>query len=137
VEVRLRRLFIPYFKMKKNTSNPIQTMLVICVGFMIIYLVSNWQPAIYISLIAGLIGIFSAYLSRKIEIGWMKLAWVLSFIVPNIILTLVFYLILFPVSLLSKLFQRNKNPLQLKNNCNSMFIERNKTFDAADFKNPW
>jgi len=85
----------------------------------------------------GLIGVFSPYLSRKIDFLWMKLAWVLSLIIPNIILTLVFFLILFSVSLLSKIFSKNKNPLQLKNNSNTTYIERNKEFDASSFEHPW
>ncbi len=123
--------------MEKNTTNPIQTTLVICVGCIIIYLLSGWQAVIYIGLSVGLAGIFSPYLSRKIDFVWMKLAWVLSLIIPNIILSLIFYVLLFPVAALAKIFGKNKNPLQLKNNTHTTYIERNKEFDAASFEQPW
>ncbi len=122
--------------MKQNKTNPTNTILTISVGFIVIYLITRWSGAIYVSLIIGLIGIFSSYLSEKIDWLWMKLAWVLSFIVPNILLSGVFYLILFPVSVLSKVFGA-KDPLILKNEKDSVFREPDKKFDRVFFEKTW
>lgn len=67
---------------------------------------------------------------------WNKLAWVLSFIVPNILLSLIYFLFLFPIALLSKLFG-NKDPLALRNKPDSTFKTSNKAFDASSFDKPW
>lgn len=122
--------------MKKVKSDPIKTVLAISVGFMVIFLITNWKWAILVSLIIGLIGLFSIFLSKKIDFLWMKLSWLLSLIIPNIILGIVFYLILFPISIFSKLF-RKKDPLILSNKLNSTFTVTNKSFDKKSFENPW
>ena len=75
-------------------------------------------------------------LSKMIDFVWMKLTFVLSLIVPNILLSIIFYLFLFPVSLFSKLFS-NKDPLKLKNPNQSVFKTVNKEFDPNTFENPW
>jgi len=122
--------------MKKNTSNPIQTVLIITVGFIFVFLVTKWKWALSVSFIIGLVGIFSTFLSKQIDYVWMKLTWFLSLIVPNILLGIIFYIFLFPVSLLSKLFG-NRDPLKLKNKTNSLYRENLKEFDKASFEKPW
>lgn len=122
--------------MKKNISNPIQTVLIITVGFIFVFLVTKWKWALSVSFIIGLVGIFSTFLSKQIDYIWMKLTWVLSLIVPNILLGIIFYIFLFPVSLLSKLFG-NSDPLNMKNKTNSLYREKLKEFDKASFEKPW
>jgi hypothetical protein len=121
---------------QKIKTDPVKTMLTIAVGFLVIYMVSKQDWALWVSLSVGLIGILSPYLSRQIDWLWMKLAWLLSFIVPNILLSLIFYLFLFPIALLAKLFG-NKDPLQLKKQPTTAYKEVNKTFDKAGFEKPW
>ncbi len=122
--------------MKKLKTDPVKTVLTISVGFIVVYLITKWRWAISVSLIVGLTGIFSPYLSKKVDFLWMKLAWLLSLIVPNIILGIIFYFFLFPISFLSKVF-RKKDTLQLKNNRNTTFKESNKEFEKVSFEKPW
>lgn len=129
--------------MKNLKSDPTKTTLIISVGFLVIYLITvlDWENpkmhwAISVSLIVGLIGVFSPFLSKIIDYLWMKLTWLLSLIIPNVLLSLVFYLFLFPIATLSKLISR-KDPLMLKNKTDSIFQTTNKTFDGASFENPW
>lgn len=118
---------------KADTSKA--TILVISMGFLIIYLIFSWQWAIYVSLVVGLTGIISPALSRLIESGWMKLARVLSYIVPTILLGIVFYLLLFPISLISKLF--TKDPLMLSNKHPSYFISVDREVNKKDLEKIW
>ena len=122
--------------MKNVKSDPVKTMLTISMGFVVIFLVTKIKWILLIALGIGLIGMFSTYLSKKIDFLWMKLAWVLSLIVPNILLSAIFYGFLFPISLLSKLFGA-KDPLQLKKPTESAFRTTNKTFDKASLEKPW
>ena len=122
--------------MKNLKSEPIKTCLTIAVGFIVVFLATKGQWAIYVSLIVGAIGLFSDYLSQKIDFVWMKLTWVLSLIVPNILLGAIFYLFLFPISMLSKLFGKS-DPLLLKNSNNSTFTTEHKEFGKASFEKPW
>ncbi len=88
------------------------------------------------SFIVGALGLVSGYLAKKIDFLWMKLAWLLSLIVPNILLSVIFYLFLTPIAFLSRAFG-DKNPLSLKNTKDSLFKESNKEFDKASFEKPW
>lgn len=121
---------------KNIKNNPIKTVLTISVGLIVVYLFTKVKWVLDISLVIGLIGVFSTYLSEKIDFLWMKLAWVLSKIIPNIVLGIVFYLFLFPLSVLSKLFI-GKDILNLKNTSNSIFKTSNKNFEKVSFEKPW
>lgn len=119
--------------MNKDTSK--STILIISMGFLVLYLVFSWQWAVYVSLIIGLTGILSAWLSRKIEWMWMKLADLLGYILPNVLLAVLFFFILFPISLLYKLF--HKDPLMLSRKHKSYFINVDKSPDKKSFEKPW
>jgi len=118
-----------------KTGNSKSTIIVISMGFLILHLMFSWQWAIYLSLIVGLIGILSDALSRMIEAGWMKLANVLSYVIPSILLSIVFYLLLTPLSLISKMF--TKDPLMLSKDYSTYFLNTDKTLDKASFKKTW
>ena len=120
----------------KLKSNPIKTVLTITVGFLVVYLITKWQWALTVAGIIGLAGLFSDFLAQKVEWVWMKLTWVLSLIVPNILLSLLFFLFLFPIAVLTRLFGK-KNLLQLKNTDTTTWIEDRKRFDAKSMENPW
>jgi len=122
--------------MKTPTSNPIKTVLTITLGFLVFYIISKQNWALLTSLLVGLSGLISTFLATKIEWLWFKLSWLLSKIVPNILLGIIFYLFLFPVALLSRAFGK-KDPLCLKNNYNSLFKDVNKSFHQESFENPW
>lgn len=121
--------------MKHIKTNPTQTVLTITVGLIVIYLITEVRWILLTSLVLGLIGIFSPFLSKKIDFLWMKLAWVLSLIVPNILLSAVFYLFLFPIALLSRISK--KDEMMLKKQEKSLFRNRNQTFDKAYFEKTW
>ena len=119
--------------MKNDTSK--STMLVISIGFLILYLLFSWQWAVIVSLVVGLMGIVSSALSRKIEWAWMKFAKILSYIIPSVLLAIIFYLILFPLSLISKLF--TKDPLMLSSKYNTYFVNIEKSYDKRSLEKIW
>jgi len=117
-------------------SNPTQTVLVITVGFLILYLVFRQISLLYISVGVGIVGLLSSYLRNKIEWLWFKLTHLLSLIVPNILLGIVFYIILTPIAFFANLSGK-KDTLQIKKPKDSAFVTLNKKFTAADLNNPW
>jgi hypothetical protein len=129
-------LFIHFFNhnlMKEHSSR--LSVLVISTGLLILYLIYSWQWALYSSLSIGITGILSSYLSRKIDWLWMSLARFLGIISQNVLLTIIFYLILFPVSLLSKIF--SKSPVILSGKQSSFFCEVTRKTDRDSFEKPW
>lgn len=113
-----------------------KTVLTITTALLIVYLFSGWLWTIWTGVILGVAAVFSKTASGLIHAGWMKFAYLLSLIIPNVLLTLIFYLILFPLALISKVF--SKEPaLKLQNNSDTMFTERVKKFTKEDFEKPW
>lgn len=120
----------------KQKKEPHKTALVICMGMLAVFMATKHNSALYTSLIIGAVSALSDWAAQKIEFFWMKLAWFLGKIVPNILLSFIFYVSLTPLALLSRLFGE-KNPLGLKNTQNSTFKDQTKTFNKATFEKPW
>jgi ATP-dependent Zn protease len=119
--------------MKKDTSQ--STLLIITLGFIVVFLLLKQEWAIYTALSIGIIGTASKWAAAKIELLWFKLAHVLSKIVPTILLTTIFYLFLFPLSVFSKLF--TKDPLLLKNSNRSTFRDVAKIDIKKSMEKTW
>ncbi len=122
--------------MEKFKSNPSKTVLTISMGFLVMYLFAKWNWAIKVSVVIGLIGVFSTYLSQKIEWLWMGLGGLLGLVVPKILLSIIFYFFLFPIASLSKLFTKT-DTLMLKNERKTTFNDSKKEFEKADFEKIW
>jgi hypothetical protein len=120
----------------KTKSEPHKTVLVITVGFLIVHVITKMHWPLVTAIVIGLLGLLSGFLAKKIDYLWLKLSWVLSLIVPNIILSFVFFLILTPIAFLSKIFGE-KNQLNLKNTAPSLFKDRAKPFEKVSFEKPW
>jgi hypothetical protein len=118
---------------KKDTSKT--TMFTIAAGFLILFLLYKLQWALFVSLGISVVGVSSDYLSKKIEWLWLGLAKILGYVMPNILLSLIFFVFLLPVALLSRLSKTD--PLMLSSKQKSFFIEVNKTFDKNYFEKPW
>ena len=121
---------------KKIKSDPKTTLLVITLGMVVVYVVTRMNWALIAALAVGIGGLLSGFLAEKIDWLWMKLTYVLSLIVPNILLSVVFYLFLTPIAILSRIFGKS-NPLDLKNTASSLFKDHTGKMDKASFEKPW
>lgn len=120
-----------------QSSNPTKTVLVITVGFVVLFWISKQDVMLYIALGVGALGGISDFFAEKIDWLWTKLGWLLSLIVPNIIMTLVFFLVLTPTAFLSRLFGKS-DPLDVKNAQSSLFKEKeNRSYSKESFEKPW
>jgi hypothetical protein len=121
-----------------NTSiDKSRTVLTISMGFLVLFLITDIQWFIWASLVIGIAGVLSNFLSGIISDLWMRLARILSYIVPNILLTLVFFIILFPLSLLSRVFSKAKDPLKLKKAYSTTFSDVNTEYNKEYFEKMW
>lgn len=87
------------------------------------------------ALILGLIGVFIPVLADKIHWLWMKLAHVMGWVMSKVILTLVFFVFLFPMALLMRAF--GKTNVKLKSDGNSYYKERNFLYDKDSLEHVW
>ena len=122
--------------MKNIKTDPVKTCLTISVGFVVVYLITKANWSLTVALVVGLIGVLSDFLAKKVDWLWMQLTKVLSLIVPNILLSAIFYLFLFPISILARVFGKS-DPLLLKNSKSSTYKAENKVFEKESFENPW
>ena len=125
-----------FMKNNKYQLEPIKTVLTIVTGALFIYILAKVDWVLYFAISVGVFGLLFADLSNKINFLWMKLTWVLSKIMPAVLLSFIFFLILTPIALLSRILG-TKNPLLLKNKERTLFKNCNKSFDKASFEKPW
>jgi cytochrome c oxidase subunit IV len=122
--------------MKKTPPNPPQTLLVIVTGFALVALFTARQWPLVIAVSVGLGGLLSARVAYGVHLCWIKLAQLLAAIMPNVLLTVVFWGILTPIAVAWRIFTAN-NPLSLRNPHDSLFRPREKPFERGDFEKPW
>ncbi len=116
--------------------NTYKSTLTIVIGFLLLSNYFHSKPLLIISIVVGLISIFSEKANDKIIWAWNKLSEILGLIMPNVILTLVFYLFLTPLALINRI-NRKKNPLQLKNSTASVYTSKRKEFSPESLEKIW
>lgn len=130
-----------------KNSDKYQSLLVIVVGFLVLYFIFqkdyDWRIFefkriyfIYAALVVGVLSLMFDSVGDLILKGWMKIAEVLGFVNTRIIMSLVFFIFLTPFALLQKLFSRS-NFLSLKDTEDSVFHTRDHQYKPEDFDNIW
>jgi hypothetical protein len=122
----------------QSATDKIKAQLVMVVGFLVLgFIFKTYQTYfLYTATILGLIFIILPFLGDYIVKGWFKLAELLGWINSKVILSLVFFVFLFPIAVLFRL--SNKNPLQIrKTDEKSVFTDRNHKYTAKDLENIW
>lgn len=122
--------------MKRKVQNSAKTVLVISVGFSLIYFLLGVKWALNVSLVIGVLGIISEKFCDFIDYLWMKFTDILGLIMPNILLSIVFYLFLFPLAVLSRIF-KSSSPLKLKNEEESFWVSKTTKIDKTSFEKMW
>jgi hypothetical protein len=113
-----------------------ETVLVITVGCIVLYLVFKSRAFLYCALVIGLAGVLSFYLSEKIDWVWGKLSFIMGEISNRVLLTIIFLLVVTPVGLIRRL--RKKNSLTyFDKDATSNFSGRDHTFSKKDLENTW
>ncbi len=98
-------------------------------------LMPKGQFFLAIGLGIGILSLLFPVLAQWIEIGWFKLSEKMGWVSSRIILSIVFYLFLMPIALLSRIF--NKDVLLLRKTGKGLFIERNHQYNPKDLEFPW
>lgn len=123
-------------KEPKKSINSTKTVFVITVGFIVLYFISKQNWMLYVALIVGILGALSSFLAQQIDWLWTKLGWILSFIVPNILMTLIFFFVLTPTAFLSRIFGK-KDAMDLKNTQESLWKSKTTVYSKESFEKPW
>lgn len=113
----------------------LETILTICTGLMVLFYLFGSKYLLAIAIVLGLIGLFIRKIAEWITWAWTKLSEGLGFISSKIILTTIFYVIVYPISLLYRM--GHKDSLKLKNNYKSLFKDRNHNYSDQDLEHMW
>ena len=116
-------------------QNIYKNILVIIVGFLVINWIFDVEVLVIIATVIGLLSIFIEKFAVGLNWLWMKLALGLGWVNSRILLSLLYYLFLVPISFLAKIFKGN--PIKLKNDKGSMYEVRNHVYSKEDLKNIW
>lgn len=121
--------------MKTELTKYRETLLVIVLGFSLLYLILDREWMLYLALATGIMGMLSMKLNSWIHKGWFFLGEKMGWVVSKIILGALYIVILLPVSLLAGLFR--KEIMNLKSPGKSGFHQRNHVYMAEDLENMW
>jgi len=129
--------YIPY-PIKMSESEKSKAQLVIVTGLVVLYFVfkSRYPYFLIAAAAVGVLSIAIPVVGDLIVKGWYKIAEILGAINGRILLSAVFFLVLLPVALMSRLGK--KNPLALKRESKkSVFIDRNHKYTSKDLEQVW
>lgn len=123
--------------MKITREKSVEAILVIVTGLLILSLIFNWHKVMIAAAVIGVLGVFSSFMAEKITWVWMKIAEVLGYINARILLSVIFFIFLFPLALLTRLIKGNTLKLKKNEGGDSYFDERNHTYEPKDIENLW
>jgi len=123
--------------MEKDTHKITQTLLVLALASVLIHVFFVEHTLfLYFAIVLIILALVPQFiLGKLISSAWLKFGEAMSWVMSKIILGLLFYLFVFPLSSLYKLF--NKDLLMLKKKKDSYYVIRNHLFTKKDIQNPW
>ena len=123
--------------MHKKSSNRSFGILffLVFLGFGLWPLTKEMSPNIYliiISVIFLILGLLNSKLLSPLNNLWIKFGEILGKVIAPIVMAVVYFLILTPISLLVRLFGKDLIEMKFNNNVKSYFIKRKKHLGTMD-----
>lgn len=125
-----------------NREKKVEAILAIVVGFLALYFIFGvWRGfqvdwMLWVSLVVGVLSMMSNTVMNLITGAWFKFAEILgNYVTGPILLGLVFFLVLFPMSILARIF--GKDQLMRKRRDGSYYEDRDHAYVAKDIENIW
>ena len=113
----------------------LETILVLVLASLILYLKFDAKWLVYLSLVFLVVSVISAKLTVIIGKIWFSFSHYLGMVMNALIMFLIFYIILTPLSFLQKLAQKNK--ILQKPNGETYFHKRDHIYTSRDIDKPW
>lgn len=122
--------------MKTKRENTLEFFLLLVLFFIVISFLIRSGFLLYLALAFGVTGLFLNKISGWIYSGWMKFSRFIAFVVTRIVLSIIFFIVLYPVSMVYRMIK--KDPLKLRaGHYQSLFEDRSRIFTQEDLDNMW
>lgn len=119
-----------------NREKQLETILVVSTALLLFFLIFGNSWLLYTAFGLSLLGLISRTFANWFNRAWTGLSEILGYVMSRVILTLLYFVILTPLALLYRLF--NKDPLQLKRKqSGSYYTERAHVYTRKDLENTW
>lgn len=119
-----------------DVSEKVKAQLVIVTGLVVLYFVFKSPWWLYAAAVIGVLSIAVPVVGDLIVKAWFKLAEILGNINGKIILSVMFFVFLWPIAMLYRL--SSKNPLMIKRTKDaSFYTERNHQYTKDDLEQTW
>jgi fatty acid desaturase len=113
----------------------LETGLVIVTGLLAIFMMTSKPWIIPVTAVIGAIFIFVPPLARLIHVAWISLAKVLGWVMPKLILSIIWFVIFTPLAFVYRLTGHDE--LQLKKTKDPQFSDCPKVYSPSDFEKLW
>jgi len=133
-EYRSGTLYIHNFLIMKVIREK-DTIITIMVGCILLERIFAIPGLLVAAFFVGVIGITSDKLTHWIHRAWFFLADMLGYVMSKVILGILFFVVLIPVALLSKMFR--KDIMMIQRGYPSYFVEKHIVYEPKDLENPW
>ncbi|MCK5175187.1 MAG: hypothetical protein KAR47_17470 [Planctomycetes bacterium] len=80
------------------------------------------------------VGLLAPKTLGPVYVGWMAMAKMMGYVMTRVILTVLFYLVVTPVSITAKLFGKSFLDLKFDKNADSYWIERKSEPEKGDYE---
>jgi membrane protease YdiL (CAAX protease family) len=113
-----------------------KSILVIVIGLLLLSLLFEKLQLDKAAIIIGTLALLSSFFAKWIEWAWFKLALGLGWVNSRILLTIIYFVFLLPIALVSRLF--TKDPLKLKlRKEKTLYTQRDHLYTKEDLQNIW
>ena len=118
-----------------NREKRLESMLIIAAGFIVLFFAFKLKWLLLIALTVAVLGAVSKLATQGITWLWFKIAEILGWVNSRVLLGIIFFLFLFPISLLMRLL--SKMTIKMKREKVTYYSERNHTYKPEDLENVW
>jgi len=117
-------------------SNKYKTILTMVTGFLTLFIIFQKVWMAYTAFGIGILSLLSPLITHWILKIWFGIAKILGYINSRILLSIIYFLVLFPLALINKLLGNQSITLK-KGAVKSYFTIRNHKYVKGDFEKPW
>lgn len=121
---------------KISQLDKIKALLVIVTGLVILFFIFKGKGFLIAAASVGVLSLMIPIIGDGILWVWFKLAEVLGWINSRILLSLIFFVFLFPMAFLVRLFKKNFFNLE-KTSEPSIYTRRDHKYTKEDLENIW